>query len=100
MFEHLIPWTEVIAPVRVMYLPSVCHFDLISGRPLRLFYSVMARCHLILDVSDNPEDIVGLITICFDEKRMVITRRACVGNSEILYDSSLMDSFGEFSNVV
>lgn len=37
-----------------------------------------------MDVSDNPEDIVGLITICFDEKRMVITRRACVGNSEIL----------------
>lgn len=41
----------------------------------------MAMCHSILDVSDNLEDMAGLVIIYLDEKCMVITRQACVGNS-------------------
>jgi hypothetical protein len=41
----------------------------------------MAMCHSILDVSDNLEDMAGLVVIYLDKNRVMITRQACIGDS-------------------
>jgi hypothetical protein len=41
----------------------------------------MAVCHPILDVSNNLENMAGLVIIYLDENRIMITRQAGIGNS-------------------